>query len=246
MWGKEDKVLGILGGMGPLATQLFYRMLINMTEADRDQDHLDMIILNHASMPDRTEAIQSGHTRMLYNKLLKDVKKLEENNVAAIAIPCNTSHFFADRLQQELKIPLIHMIREAVESVRVNPKGIKRVGILATDGTVAGGLYQQACIDAGIEPIVPSKAGQALIMRIIYDGIKGGNPIDYNDFIRVEGELAANGCEGAIMGCTELSCLKEMYHLPDFYMDAMEALAAKSILVCGKKLKAEYRRGGTA
>ena len=237
MWGQEDKVLGVVGGMGPLATQLFYRMLIDMTEASRDQDHLDMIILNHASMPDRTEMIRLGRTEELFQALLKDVKKLEESGVTAIAIPCNTSHLLADRLQAEINVPIIHMIRETVKSIKERRAGIKRVGILATDGTIASGLYQKACTEAGIQPFVPSETGQRLVMKIIYEGVKGGNPIDYNDFIKIEGELAANGCEAAIMACTELSCFKEMYRLPDYYIDAMEVLAAKSIQVCGRKLR---------
>jgi aspartate racemase len=129
------------------------------------------------------------------------------------------------------------MIRETVKSIKERRAGIKRVGILATDGTIASDLYQKACTEAGIQPFVPSETGQRLVMKIIYEGVKGGNPIDYNDFIKIEGELAANGCEAAIMACTELSCFKEMYRLPDYYIDAMEVLAAKSIQVCGRKLK---------
>ena len=90
MWNTMQKVLGVAGGMGPLATQLFYRRIIEKTDADMDQDHVDMILLNHASMPDRTEAILSGNTDELYRLLLKDILFLEESNVAAIAIPCNT------------------------------------------------------------------------------------------------------------------------------------------------------------
>ena len=123
MWGQEDKVLGVLGGMGPLATQLFYRMLIDMTDASCDQDHLDMIILNHATMPDRTEMIRTGRTEELYQALLKDVKKLEEYGATAIAIPCNTSHLVADRLQAEIKIPIIHMIRETVQAIKQSRQG---------------------------------------------------------------------------------------------------------------------------
>ena len=237
MWGKESKILGVVGGMGPLATQLFYRMLIDMTDAECDQDHLDMIILNHASMPDRTDAIKSGRIEELYEALLRDVKKLEQNGAAAIAIPCNTSHMVLDRLQAKAGIPIINMIRETVRSIKEDRKEVRKVGILATDGTVASGLYQKACTEAGMQPVLPSKTGQKLVMKIIYDGIKGGNPRDYNDFIKIEGELAAGGCEAAIMGCTELSCMKEIYRLPDYYIDAMEVLAAKCITICGKKLK---------
>ena len=85
--------------------------------------------------------------------------------------------------------------------------------------------------------MVPTPEKQALVMKIIYDGVKNGGKIDYNDFIAVEGDLAAQGCQAAILACTELSCFKEMYRLPDFYVDAMEVLAARAIEACGKKVK---------
>lgn len=237
MWKKDEKVLGVLGGMGPGATQLFYRMLINLNDAKMDQDHLDMIILNHASMPDRTKAILEGKTEELFEKLLHDVKKLEADGVTAIAIPCNTSHMLLDSLQAEVGVPIINMIRETAKEIKQKNPGYKKIGILATDGTIYGGLYQKACQEVGLEPVIPSKDGQALVMKIIYDGVKAGNPIDYNDFIKIQGELAAQGCEAAIMGCTELSMVKEEYKLPEFFVDAMEVLAEKAIVMCGGKLK---------
>ncbi|HZK02214.1 MAG TPA: amino acid racemase [Anaerovoracaceae bacterium] len=243
MW-KKEKVLGIVGGMGPLATQLFYRMLIDMTDAEKDQDHLNMIILNHASMPDRTELIKTGKSDQLFEALLKDARKLENDGVAAIAIPCNTSHMVVDRLQEMIDVPIIHMIRETVKSIKRERPEIKQIGILATDGTIGSGLYQQACVDEDIRPFIPSKEGQALVMKIIYEGIKGNNPVDYNDLIKVKDELAAKGCEAVIMGCTELSCVKEMYDLPSYYVDAMEILAAKSITMCGKALKERETQEG--
>lgn len=237
MWDKDKKILGVMGGMGPAATQLFYRQVVEKTLAARDQDHVDMIILNHASMPDRTEEILSGREEALFRLLLEDARRLESYGVAAIAIPCNTSHFFADRLQAELRIPLINMVREAARAVAAKPKKVAKVGILATDGTVQRGLYQRACEEAGIETVVPTPETQRLVMKIIYDGIKGGGEIDYNDFIAIEGELAAMGCKGAILACTELSVFKERYHLPDYYTDAMEVLAERSIEACGKQVR---------
>lgn len=242
MWHDSSKILGILGGMGPLATQLFYRMIIDCTDASKDQEHLDMIIFNHASLIDRTQAILTGHTEELYDTLLEDAKRMEESGITSIAIPCNTSHLFVDRMQQELNIPIINMVRETTKVVAASPRGIKTVAILATDGTIKSGLYQQACIDAGINPVVPSESSQKLVMKIIYDGIKSGGTIDYNDFIRIEGELASKGCQGAILACTELSCFKEQFNLPDFYIDAMQVLAVRSIESCGKKVKEQYRR----
>jgi aspartate racemase len=237
MWGKQHKLLGVVGGMGPLATQLFYRKLIEKTDASSDQEHIDMIIYNHASMPDRTEAIRSGQTEELFRLLLEDAKKLEESGVTTIAIPCNTSHLFVDRLQEELTVPIIHMVRETVAEVKGKPREIKRVGILATDGTLNSALYQKSCEEAGIIPVIPTESTQKLVMKIIYDGIKGGGPIDYNDFITIEGELSANGCQAAIMACTELSVFKEIYRLPDYYIDALDVLAERSITACGKPVK---------
>lgn len=237
MWKKDSKVLGVLGGMGPGATQLFYKKLIDLNGAETDQEHLDMIILNHASMPDRTKAILEGRTEELFEKLLYDVKKLEADGVTVIAIPCNTSHLLVVRLQAELEIPIINMIKETAKEVKKTRPTSKKVGILATDGTIFGGLYQKACEEEGLEPILPSKEGQALVMKIIYEGVKAGKPIDYNDFIKIQGELAAQGCEVAIMGCTELSMVKEDYNLPEFFLDAMDVLTERAILMCGGKLK---------
>jgi aspartate racemase len=237
MWNPSQKVLGIVGGMGPLATQLFYRMIIEKTDAVRDQDHVDMILLNHASMPDRTEAILSGNTDDLYRLLLEDIQFLESSNVAAIAIPCNTSHLLVDSLQRETRIPILHMIRETVNSISKKSPMIRRVGLLATDGTIRSGLYQQELDACGIEAYVPKEETQKLVMKIIYDGIKGGNEIDYNDFITIEGELSANGCQSAVLACTELSCFKEMYRLPRYYIDAMDVLAERSIEACDKRCK---------
>ena len=237
MWDNKQKILGVLGGMGPQATQLFYRKVVEMTDASCDQEHIDMIIFNHASMPDRTESILSGKSEDLYQSLTEDAKRLENNGVTAIAIPCNTSHIFVDKIQEEVSVPIIHMIRETVKSIKDNTENIGCVGILATDGTLNSGLYQKECTDAGIRPVVPSPETQKLVMKIIYEGIKGGKQIDYNDFIKIEGELAANGCHAAIMACTELSCFKEIYHLPGYYIDAMEVLVKRSIEACGKKVK---------
>ncbi|MBR3600093.1 MAG: aspartate/glutamate racemase family protein [Lachnospiraceae bacterium] len=114
---QGQKVLGVIGGMGPLASQLFYKMVIEKTDAHCDQEHLNMIILSHATMPDRTAAIKSGNVEELYHKLWHDAKFLELGGADYIAIPCNTSHLLIDRLQSNLKVPIVNMIKEAVLSI---------------------------------------------------------------------------------------------------------------------------------
>ena len=154
----SEQKLGILGGMGPQATQVFYQFVLDHTDAERDQDHLPAVILSDTKIPDRTAAILSGETEELYQRLLKDAKLLETCGCTAIAIPCNTSHYFADRLQGDVNVPIIHMIREAAAALAA--QGKKRPGILGTDGTIQSGLYQKECAALGMEAVAPDEETQ--------------------------------------------------------------------------------------
>ncbi len=238
MWIDDRKVLGVLGGMGPLATQLFYKRIIEKTDANCDQEHLNMIILSHATMPDRTGEILGGRTEELFHLLLKDAQMLEQGGAGVIAIPCNTSHVLMDRLQESIGIPIINMVEETAAHIADTFREPElRIAVLATDGTIRTGLYQKALEKAGITPVIPSADSQKLVMKIIYDGVKNGGEIDFSEFLTVQEEILGQGCQAAILACTELSCFKELYHLPHFYIDAMEILTDLSILTCGGKIK---------
>ena len=110
----SEQRLGILGGMGPQATQDFYQRILDRTDASCDQEHLPTLIWSDTSMPDRTAAILGGDAEGCYRRLLDGARLLERGGCTALAIPCNTSHYFADRLQGDIAIPLIHMPRETV------------------------------------------------------------------------------------------------------------------------------------
>ena len=152
-----------------------------------------------------------------------------------LAIPCNTSHYFADRLQGELKIPIIHMIRETVAAIAA--QGRQTVGILATDGTVQTGIYQKELTAAGLTPVTLPPPLQQMVMSIIYDEIKKGETGSREKFGEVDAYLRQVGCDCAILGCTELSVYRVLHSLPSFYIDAMEILAEQAILRCGKQLR---------
>ena len=231
---KEQK-LGILGGMGPQATQVFYQFVLDRTDAARDQDHLPTLILSDTRMPDRTAAILSGNTEGLYRRLLGDAKLLEQCGCTAVAIPCNTSHYFADRLQGELSIPIVHMIRETAAALAV--QGKKRPGILATDGTIQTGLYQKECAALGLEAVAPAPASQKLVMSIIYDEIKQGERGSREKFAQIDRAIRAAGCDCAILACTELSVFATYYTLPPFYLDAMMVMAERAVERCGYPLR---------
>lgn len=226
--------IGIIGGMGPMASQLFYRMVTEHTVAEKDQDHINMIILSDASMPDRTAAILLGDYEGPYRQLLEDARLLEQCGCKAIGITCNTAHFFADMIRDQIGIPIIHMIREtAADTADLCPGEL--IGVMATDGTIRTGLYQKALTDQGLRPFVPSEEIQREVMYQIYDRIKNGQPYDEGGWRRIEAEYRHAGCKKVILACTELSVIKADEHLGDWYVDPMETLARKVIQIAGGK-----------
>ena len=231
----SEQKLGILGGMGPQATQVFYQFVLDHTDAARDQEHLPTVILSDTGIPDRTAAILSGETEELYQRLLKDAKLLETCGCTTIAIPCNTSHYFADRLQGDVNVPIIHMIREAAAVLAA--QGKKRPGILGTDGTIQSGLYQKECTALGMEAVAPDEETQKLVMSIIYDEVKQGERGSRDKFAHIDRALRAAGCDCAILACTELSVFAANHPLPPFYLDAMMVLAEESVKRCGYPLR---------
>ena len=227
--------LGILGGMGPQATQVFYQRILDRTDAARDQDHVPTLILSDTRMPDRTAAILGGDEQACYTRLLADARLLEGAGCSVLAIPCNTSHYFVDRLQKEIGVPIVHMIRQAARAMA--QAGRRRVGVLATDGTVRTGLYQKELGALGVEAVTPDEPEQKLVMSIIYDEIKRGEQGSREKFAAIDRHLRARGCDGAILACTELSVFRAWHSLPGFYLDAMEVLAEQAILACGYPLR---------
>ena len=146
---KQEAKLGVLGGMGPQATQVFYQFVLDRTDAAKDQDHLPALILSDTGIPDRTAAILSGDTEGLYRRLLADAKMLEGCGCTVLAIPCNTSHYFADRLQGEIGVPIIHMLRETAAALA--SQGKKRPGILGPDGRDKFAKIDRAIRKAGCD-----------------------------------------------------------------------------------------------
>ncbi|HJB79514.1 aspartate/glutamate racemase family protein [uncultured Flavonifractor sp.] len=231
----SEQRLGILGGMGPQATQDFYQRILDRTDAAKDQEHLPTLIWSDTSMPDRTAAILGGDAEGCYRRLLAGARLLEGGGCTVLSIPCNTSHYFADRLQEDISIPLIHMPRETVGVLA--EEGRRKVAILATDGTIRTGVYQKECTARGIEAVSPPEEVQKLVMSIIYDEIKRGEKGSREKFAVIDRWLRQAGCDSAILGCTELSVYRTYHGLPDHYLDAMDVLAQRCITACGYKLR---------
>lgn len=228
--------VGVLGGLGPMASVYFYEMVVNMTEAKTDQEHVDMIITNRATTPDRTAFIVGNSNEDPSKILIDDAKKLEKYGVDFIVITCNTAHYFYEKIVNAVNIPLVNIVEETIKHAKATNH--KKLGILATTGNIKTSLYQNMCEKYDIEYLVLDENRQSKVMEIIYDDIKSGKPADMDKFNSIVDYLKENNCDGVILGCTELSILKNDNKLDgDFYIDSLEVLARETILRSGRKLK---------
>lgn len=231
----DTKLLGILGGLGPMASVYFYELVTRHTKAEKDQDHLDIVLSSKATTPDRTATIVGGAPFADPVPVMQaEAKRLQDYGAQLLAIACNTAHYFFRQVTEAVEIPVLNMVALTVDKALA--LGCKKVGILATDGTVLSQTYQMECVKKGLECIVPELEGQSALMAIIYEQIKAGRPVDMDAFNRVVWPLFEDGCDKLILGCTELSLIKRDGLLEDEkYLDSMEALAEEAITQCGKQ-----------
>ena len=229
------KTIGILGGMGPLATVDLFRKITVHTDAKSDQEHPRVVIDSNTDIADRTEALLHGGADPT-PEMIKSAQHLERIGADVLIMPCNTAHCFYDAVAASVHIPMLHMIALTCDALR--ERGVKRAGLLATDGTVQTGIYQRAFADSGITLLTPPSAAQAAVMDIVYSGIKAGK-LDYDASAfraACEGLLAA-GAETLVLGCTELPPVFDLYRLDYPAVDPTLELALGALRFIGCPIK---------
>lgn len=236
---NNNKILGVLGGLGPMATAYYLELMIKMTDAATDQEHLQSIVMNFPTVPDRTAYILGRSEESPLKPMVSLGQQLKAMGASVIATPCITAHYFHQDLQEGIGLPMIHGIECIARQLA--DSGITKVGLMATDGTVQSGIFQRQIEDKGMELILPDAEGQAAVMRLIYDQVKAGIQPDLALFETVKEQLHSKGAQVVVLGCTELSMLKKEFSLGDGILDALEVLAQESVIACGKPLKPEYR-----
>ena len=233
----ERKILGILGGMGTIATAHFFKVLAERVRAEKDQDYPRIIIDNNPNIPDRTAAI-TGKGESPVDEIVISLKNLESAGAQVIAMPCISAHYYYDEIAGSTAVPLINMIEETYRVYSEKISG-KIVGLLATTGTVISGNFLRFFPEEVM--IFPDEYSQEnLVMEAIYGekGIKIGE-VDYpkNLLIQAAAELMSKGAEAIIAGCTEVSVILKNEDLPVHYLDPIIILAESSILKAGYQLK---------
>ncbi|MFX0060774.1 MAG: aspartate/glutamate racemase family protein [Candidatus Hermodarchaeota archaeon] len=235
---KKVKTIGILGGMGPEATLYLFHLIIKFTPAEKDQDHIPVIIYSNPKIPDRTESILQGKHERIIEELQSSAKLLQKAGVDFIIIPCNTVHYYLDDIQREINIPILDMIEITTQYLhekkilQEDEKNNSKVGLLATTGTIISGIYQKRFQRRDLELITPDERIQKEIMEIIY-GIKKSSPsdsyrkriIEIINYLRSREEV-----NWIILGCTELSLLFQTNadtedNLSNILIDPMDILS---------------------
>ena len=226
------KIIGIIGGMGPLATAELFQKITLLTEAETDRDHIRVYIDSNANIPDRTAAILSNGPDPV-PEMASALRNLEACGADCVIMPCNTAHNFYDAVASSVSIPVLHMI--AITRDALKSRGVKCAGLLATDGTVQTGIYQRTFEGSGVELLTPDHSeDQAAVMDIIYNGVKAGDLThDATAFRAACEHLLARGAEVLILGCTELPPAFDIYHLDYPNVDPTLELALAAVRAAG-------------
>jgi len=229
----EERVIGILGGMGPEATLYLFQKVINNTRAARDQDHLRIVIDNNPKIPDRTPAIL-GQGETPLHAMIVTAKNLEKAGADFITIPCVSAHYFIGELRSAVSVPIVSIIDEVAAEIQRRLPKIKTIGLIATTGTVDAGLFQERLSKMDVEVLVPPREIQEkLVMSAIYgdSGIKAGCISFENKekILNSSNEMIERGAEGIIAGCTEVPLVAEQNDIDVPFFDSLDILALAAI-----------------
>ena len=219
--------LGVLGGMGPLATADFLAKLVENTQAQVDQEHIPVLLYGDCTIPDRTQSIL-GEGPSPLPQLLQGIRFLNQAGVGAVCIPCNSAHCWYEEMAAACGVPLFHIVKASAEQVRNKNPGAKTVGVLSTLGTHRMGIYRNTLADMGFAVLTPTDAE---FKRLVSPGIALIKANKLSEAEAVFAEAAAllieRGAEIIVLGCTEIpiGMRQQVKARPELFVDSNDALA---------------------
>ena len=230
------KTIGILGGMGPEATALFFHKIIELTPAEHDQDHLKIIIYNNPEVPDRTGAILKKNESPVA-KIKEGLIFLANSDVDFITIPCVTSHYFFEEFITSVNIPVLNLVSLTVDYIQKYYPGRINIGLLATIGTYKGKIIESKLKQSKLKTIIPNINGQKNLMESIYGtkGIKAGYLTGYSKdlIVKVTDNLIQKGADIIIGGCTEIPLALKQEDIKVPFIDSLAVLAEAAVVKAG-------------
>jgi len=234
------KTIGILGGMGPEATAYFYELIIKKTKAEKDQDHIKVLIYSNPEIPARTPAIlEEGPSPAPL--LLEGVRRLMKAGADFIVIPCVTAHHFMPEVTAQDRFVFLSLLDESFRWTKEYLSGIKTVGIIASSGTLKSRLFHDTFEKGGIEVIGPEEAEQDMVMAAIFgkEGIKAGftevRPKEV--IVDIAKALIERGAEAIIAGCTEVPLVLKAEDISVPLIEPLSIMAEAAIIDAGYEIK---------
>jgi|TARA_B100000315_G_C14408016_1_gene509642 aspartate racemase len=223
----KKKIIGVLGGMGPESTAIFYHELIIQCQkqygAKYDEDYPEIFIYN-LPIPDVVEGLKTPEKTL--KVLVKGAKKLESIGVDFIVMPCNTAHYFYDKIKKEVSIPFLSITEETAKKVK--SKNFNKIGLLATGTTVKYKIYNNDLDKLGIDLVVPEK--QEKVTKIIMNILAGKKlEKDKEELKQIIEKLKNNGAKAMVLGCTDIPILLKQEDVDIKVFDTVEVLAESTI-----------------
>lgn len=227
---KTEKVVGILGGMGPEATVDLMQRIIDLTPADDDIDHVRCIVDNNPKVPSRIKAILEGNGEDPGPCMADMAKRLESWGADVLAIPCNTAHYYYNAVTDAVQIPVINLLDLVVAHVRETRQSCRSIGVLASTAVLRTKLYEKRFEAIGIKVLYPTQKFQDKLLDVIKE-VKAGNSSQkiLEKYREICQSLKLAGVDVAIVACTELGVIKT--NVPLELIDAADILAKKIVAV---------------
>ena len=234
------KTIGILGGMGPEATAYFYEQIIQQTKAETDQEHIKTLIYSNPKIPPRTDAIL-GNGPNPTPLLVEGFQRLKDAGADFVVMPCVTAHYFYLGIKDQVDIPFISLLDEAVTYAKNEVLELRKAGLVASTGTLESQLFHDIFGDEGIEIIQPEEEEQNQVMDAIFgpDGIKAGFTTGFpkDTIVSIAKVLIARGADAIIAGCTEVPLVLKELDIPVPLIEPLRITARACIIEAGYELK---------
>ena len=235
---KPKRVVGIIGGMGPEATVLLMTKIIAKTEAEDDRDHVPVLVDNNTQVPSRIKAIIEKTGENPGPTIAMMAKRLEQNDASALAMPCNTAHYYKSEIVESVHIPFLDMIE--LTASRLKNMSIKSAGVLASPAVQQTGIFDQAFSNNGITTLYP--ANQIELLEAIQNIKKvGDNSSSRSILVDSAEELVSSGADILLVACSELSIIADELKDSHCLLDTIDVLAEEIIKFSGQSLKPDSR-----
>jgi aspartate racemase len=225
----HDKIVGVIGGMGPEATVEFMRRLIAAVPAEDDADHLHVIADNNPKVPSRIKALIEGGDENPAPVLQDMARKLEASGAELLVVPCNTAHYYLPQIAGVVHIPVLDVVSLTIAKLAALSPPPRRIGMLASPAVRLVGLFEARFAAAGLEAVFPDADTEAHLLTIIR-AVKAGRvtPAQQRTYEAIAHRLAADGVDAFLVACTELSLLPAPFVAQPLF-DALDILVAATV-----------------